>query len=126
MPVMTQKRIYRSDLKNNPDVFYVFGDNQQRIGLGGQAAEMRGEPNAIGIATKASPSEFWKEDTPADGMRNGLSLINDMTLVVAVLAEGKTVVFPEDGLGTGLSELPQRCPKTFQFLESMIEDLKNI
>jgi hypothetical protein len=36
--------------------FYVFGDNGRRIGFGGQAKEMRGEPNAIGVATEWVPT----------------------------------------------------------------------
>ena len=36
--------------------YYVFGDNMERRGLGGQAGVMRGEPNAIGVPTKWSPS----------------------------------------------------------------------
>lgn len=53
MIVLHQKFIFREDLQANPDVYYLFGDNVERRGLGGQAKEMRGEPNAIGVATKA-------------------------------------------------------------------------
>ena len=35
--------------------FYAFGTSR-RIGFGGQAKEMRGEPNAISVATKWEPS----------------------------------------------------------------------
>jgi hypothetical protein len=63
MPVLRQKWITRDDLRANPNVLYLFGDNERREGLGGQAKEMRGEPNAIGVRTKASPSKhetaFW-------------------------------------------------------------------
>jgi len=30
------------------------------------------------------------------------------------------VVFPEDGLGTGLAQLPQKAPKTYKFLVEYI------
>jgi hypothetical protein len=53
--IIYQSRIYRADLRANPDVLYVFGDNAIRRGYGGQAGEMRGEPNARGVATKWSP-----------------------------------------------------------------------
>lgn len=43
------KYIKRQDLKSNPNTQYLFGDNLKRSGFGGQAKEMRGEPNAIGI-----------------------------------------------------------------------------
>lgn len=35
---------------------YLFGDNLLRKGLGGQAKEMRGEPNTLGIVSKKYPS----------------------------------------------------------------------
>jgi hypothetical protein len=42
-------------------------DSVQRHGLAGQAKEMRGEPNAIGVATKRAPSTNPKaffDDSP--------------------------------------------------------------
>lgn len=54
--IRRQKYITREDLKNNSKTIYLFGDNDYRKGLGGQAREMRGEPNAIGIRTKKYPS----------------------------------------------------------------------
>ena len=43
------------DARRHRDRLFVFGDNDARRGLAGQAA-IRGEPNAIGLATKRSPS----------------------------------------------------------------------
>ncbi|KKL05458.1 hypothetical protein LCGC14_2605850, partial [marine sediment metagenome] len=48
--------ITRQMLRDEPDTLFVFGDNMQRRGLGGQAFAMRGEPNAVGIPTKIFPS----------------------------------------------------------------------
>ncbi len=53
--IIFQKFIYREDLKTNQGVMYLFGDNDMRVGKGGQAKEMRGEPNAIGIRVKKAP-----------------------------------------------------------------------
>ena len=52
----TDKVITRDKIKENPDVLYLFGDNLLRKGLGGQAKEMRGEPNTLGIVSKKYPS----------------------------------------------------------------------
>ncbi|MEC7290450.1 MAG: hypothetical protein VXW22_10215, partial [Pseudomonadota bacterium] len=60
MIILRQHRIYRQDLRANPGTIYVFGDNTERVGLGGQAKEMRGEPNARGIATLWSPGRPYK------------------------------------------------------------------
>ncbi len=46
--------ITRDMVRAEPDARFVFGDNVEREGFGGQAAAMRGEPNAIGVATKWS------------------------------------------------------------------------
>lgn len=53
MPIIKIKRFTRADLQAHPARLYVFGDNFQQRGLGGQTKECRGEPNAIGILTQA-------------------------------------------------------------------------
>lgn len=125
MPIQFQYRIYRQDLQNNPDILYVFGDNLERIGLGGQAAEMRGEPNAIGVATKRSPTmlkdAFFYDETFEDNKR---ILKEEFSPIVDALEQGKTVVIPSDGLGTGLSRLPETAPQTARFIELIIENLR--
>ena len=47
--------ITREYVRANPDKIFLFGDNLEQRGLGGQAAAMRGEPNAVGIPTKKRP-----------------------------------------------------------------------
>lgn len=121
MPIIYQKRIYREDLQANPHVWYVFGDNRERVGLGGQAGEMRGEPNAIGVATKASPSKFWSD---INYQANLTVLHADLYPVYQALLRGETVVLPLDGFGTGLSEMPTRCPETFKALQEVLSALK--
>lgn len=98
MPLLLQHRIYRADLRANPDVLYVFGDNEIRRGLGGQAAEMRGEPNAVGVATLRAPGVFWTETETA---RQCGVIDADLTPAFAALVAGRPVVFPLDGVGSG-------------------------
>lgn len=125
MPIITQKRIYRSDLRSNPGCFYLFGDNALRLGMGGQAAEMRGEPNAVGIRTKHRPNmdngAFFSD---ADLFANINMFEEDFQQVRRALVRGQLVILPEDGLGTGLSELPQRAPKTYEALELLLANLR--
>lgn len=118
-----QSRIYRADLKANPDVFYVFGDNERRVGLGGQAAEMRGEPNAIGVATLAAPGVFW---TATDTERQCGVINRDLTRVIVALNRNQIVVWPMDGIGTGLARLRDRAPATFAHLQEQVAYLKEI
>lgn len=114
MPIVYQKWITRSDLRNNPDKVYVFGDNVARIGLGGQAKEMRGEPNAFGFPTKWRPlmsyDAFFNDSQP-DARAEVSKAICYVGALVA--RYGKTVVVPSDGLGTGLSRLPEVAPQLY-------------
>lgn len=124
MSVIYQKWIFRSDLKSNPEILYLFGDNKLRTGMGGQAKEMRYEPNAVGVATKLSPtsgSNAYFSDDDFEG--NCESIDADLDRAFKFIEEGGTVVIPTDGLGTGLSELPQRAPQTNAYLVSRLEDL---
>lgn len=121
MPIVYAGYVRREDVQTYRGRLYVFGDNEQRRGLGGQAKEMRGEPNATGIRTKArpdmSPASFW---TDADYDRVTPMILEDMTPVLLALKEGREVVIPVAGLGTGLSQLPQRAPKIFAFLRQCV------
>lgn len=120
--VTRQARIARNDLKQNANTLYVFGDNDQRQGYGGQAAAMRGEPNAVGIRTKAKPlrgaDAYWSDATYAENIRK---IDEDMA---RLFAHQGPIVLPEAGIGTGLAELKQRAPKTFQYLQERLADLE--
>lgn len=121
MPLITQKWITRADLQANRDVLYIFGDNEERCGYGGQAGEMRGEPNAIGVATLAAPGRYWRAD---DTQRQCKVINQDLAPVRAALAKGNVVVFPEDGIGTGIASLKEHAPETFEFLERQIAGMR--
>lgn len=122
--VRFQKFISREDLIANRDSIYVFGDNMTRTGLGGQAREMRYEPNAIGVPTKWRPSmtdDAFFNDEDYDKVVNVLE--KDFDAIKVALARGKNVVFPADGLGTGLSQLQSRSPKIFEYIENSIVEI---
>jgi hypothetical protein len=127
MPIEYQKWITREDLRANPDKLYVFGDNIQRRGLGGQAKEMRGEPNAVGVVTKHrpsnSPNAFFR-DKDLDWIASIMT--KDLLPVHEALLKGKTVVWPSDGIGSGLSQLPKYAPKIWEMLENTREYLETI
>jgi hypothetical protein len=121
MPITYQKWITRQDLRDNRDTFYVFGDNVRRIGYGGQAKEMRGEPNAIGVATK------WEPSTRPNAYFNDTLVCKaqvdrDLIAVQQQLERGKTVVVPADGIGTGLSRLPFVAPRLNAFLVNWFKE----
>jgi hypothetical protein len=126
MPIIYQKFITRADVRENKDKLYVFGDNLERRGYGGQAKEMRGEPNAIGIATKKSPS--MDEDAFFDDEyfhQNVKHMTTDFERVLNNLKLGKVIVLPTDGIGTGLSMMEEKSPKTYNFLQKMLQLIKD-
>ena len=125
--LLRPERITRAMVRASPRTIWVFGDNLERRGYGGQAREMRGEPNAIGVPTKRKP-ERGPDAYLSDAMWE-----RDSALFVAVagafnamkdaLAEGRDVAIPADGLGTGLAELPTRAPRMAAWIERRIAEL---
>lgn len=122
MPVLFQKIIKREDLRRNPQVLYVFGDNVQRVGLGGQAGEMRREVNAVGVATKYSPSIYYGED-PAEVAAQNRIIDEDMKPLFEKVSKGGVVVWPADGIGTVRADLPRVAPSTFAYLNQKLAAL---
>jgi len=110
----------------NPDLFFVFGDNMQRVGMGGQAI-IRQQPNIIGVATKRDPGTGFMTDCPFDMGQ----VMTDLMKVERLIAEGKRVVVPitKEGrisLGCGLAELPYRAPLVYATIEAWFRSLKGV
>ena len=110
--------ITRDMVRAEPNSIFVFGDNVQRIGMGGQAGAMRGERNAQGVATKVAPG-MADADFYTDAEPEWLAVVaENLAEIARHLSTGKTVYVPRDGLGTGLSELPKRAPALANFITS--------
>lgn len=125
MPIVYQDRILRHHLRANPNHYFVFGDNFQHRGYGGQAREMRGEPNAIGLPTKNSPYKTkiaFFSDKDYDYITAKLEPI--FAQIEKHLKDGKFVILPSAGLGTGLAELPTRAPNINAFIQNRIQNLQ--
>ena len=120
MKIIYQNFITRQDLKANPDKVYLFGDNLQKQGLGGQAKEMRGEPNAIGIPTKKKPSNSDDSFMSDLEYNENVIAIDEAFNKIPI---DKTIVIPSAGLGTGLAKLDIRAPKTFSYLQTRLKQL---
>jgi hypothetical protein len=104
-------------LKANPNKIYVFGDNNQRQGKKGQAA-IRDEVNAMGISTKLRPSADEDAFMTDKDLANNKAVIDSD--IAKIKATGKTVVFPKDGLGTGLAALKTKAPQTYAYLKERL------
>lgn len=116
VPIRYVKWISRDLVQSEPEARFVFGDNARRIGYGGQAKAMRDEPNAIGIATKRSPSMMPQDFFADKRLDDFTTMTTDLSFVQQALDEGRDVYVPVDGLGTGLSQLPDRAPKLYKVL----------
>jgi len=119
-PVEIVDRYTDADVKANRGKIFVFGDNLERVGKGGQA-QIRDNRNAMGIVTKMKPA------TTADAYMSDATLERNKRLInsdiSAIKKTNKPVVFPKDGLGTGLAQLKTRAPKTYAFLkERLLEE----
>ncbi len=127
MPIIFQHRVYRSDLQNNPDVLYLFGDNDERTGYGGQAGEMRDEENAVGVRTKFRPGMERRDFFNDSFYRDACEMIyTDLERAREHLEKGGVLVIPSDGLGTGLSRLPELAPRINAYLVEELEKLKEL
>lgn len=111
----------RDEVARDVDSVYVFGDNVQDsftnyIPSSTQAV-IRNLENTVGIFTKLdrhwSKDSFYNDEMfPLFAM--GLDV--DITYLKQVLDEGKTIVFPEDGIGTGKAMLKEKAPMCWEYL----------
>lgn len=106
-----------SEVKANPDKIYVFGDNTDRKGTGGQAA-IRNNPNAFGIATKVRPTNNENAFMSDKDLESNKKTIDFD--IQKILDQNKPLVFPKDGFGTGLAKLKEKAPQTYQYLKEQL------
>lgn len=115
----------RNTVRTNPRALFVFGDNDLGIGQGGQAV-IRGLPNAIGLSTKkipdSTPASFY---TDKEYDENCIKIQSGLCKVMKEFLKDKylELVIPRNGLGTGLSDLPKKAPKTYRYLKKSLESM---
>ena len=123
MPVIFQCVIQRRDLRANPGLYYIFGDNMVRQGYGGQAAAMRGEPNAVGIPTKRTPDTDETAYFYDHQFEEFCYVVQPSLLYVEKLLIAKqTIIMPMDGIGGGRARL-QSQPKIWTWLQEQLNGL---
>ena len=110
------------DVISNPNCLFVFGDNDRKKGKKGQAI-IRDLDNTVGVPTKKEPNHT--------GYYNDNEFDLNKTKIDAAINEIKRrsidyefIVLPKDGLGTGLAKLPEKAPKTYQYLIECLNKLK--
>jgi hypothetical protein len=121
MNVLVTSTYYTPELlRENPTHLFVFGDNIMREGKGGQAI-IRDEPNAFGIVTKRLPSQH-SDSYFSDGnlFENSQLIAADILDLYCIINDPyydyTHVVFPFACIGTGLSDMTNKCPYTYNQL----------
>lgn len=124
MPLRFEKFITRAMLRAHPSAFFIFGDNLNRSGYGGQAREMRGEPNAIGFPTKRLPSTIPRAFLTDDDLGLVVMLTeHDVDKCFRHLESSGDIIWPEAGIGMGLAQLPQHAPKIMAYYDAILKGL---
>jgi len=121
------KIITREEVKSNPTTLYLFGDNDIRKGLGGQAKEMRGEPNTVGISTKKIPANTpaaFKTDTELED--NKRIITQDIDKAITEWGTGKytKAIIPQ--IGVGLAKLQEKAPLTWAHLQTELQRFRDV
>ncbi len=110
-------------VRKYPKWLFLFGDNDQKTGTGGQAC-IRHESNTAGIPTKKRPSNlklsFYTDEEFKD---NDDKIFNAIEHIKYIMVDYDAIVFPANGFGTGLADLPTKAPKTFQILKQHVKNL---
>lgn len=117
MNIIVEKEYYtRKLVEENPQNLYIFGENEAQQGsirIGGGQAVIRGLENTFGFCTKESIMDFWSDMNYANNINK---IEEDIKSLKAKSAFYENIVFPANGLGTGLSQCPKKCPRTFLYL----------
>lgn len=119
-------KIKRKDIQKNLDVLFVFGDNDERKGLGGMAKECRGEPNTIGLRTKKKPStskNSYYDDSEFEA--NCIKIDEDIKAIMQT-AKRYCVIYIPDNIGNGLAKMTEYAPKTYLYLTKKLTELKSL
>ena len=112
-------------LDYNPNAYFIFGDNLERVGYGGAAA-LRDHPHAIGFITKKSPNNndhsFYRPE-------EYIPIFNEeLKKLVKIVASKPDKIFYISQLGAGLANrykiwekvIKNNILKTFESFENVI------
>lgn len=118
--IVYQYRYFRQDVILNPSALYVFGDNALRVGYAGQAEACRGLANAHGIATLLQPGKYFQDKH----YEQVIALVGrDLDGLADAINTGAfhTLVFPIDGVGTGLARMKEHAPHSYDYMCGQLE-----
>ena len=119
--------IKRAEIQANPRTLYVFGDNCLRVGMGGMAADFRGNANAAGVATKFTPrhdeAAFFTDKAAHEVMHQIMGDVSTIYTRMSLQDEYDYLLIPV-GIGTGLAEMDKRAPVCYNMMSSLFDELR--
>jgi len=118
MTIIQEEYFSVKQCNSNPMNLYIFGDNSLHYGKKGQAV-IRDCDNSIGIPTKRKPN--MSDDA---FMRDEKKDYESVAKAIKELEERSTkysnLVFPKNGIGTGLAMMDKTSPKLFKKLYEVL------
>lgn len=112
---MTNKNLSSFLCQRYPQHIFIYGDNYNRRGRGGQAI-IRNEPNTLGLVTKWYPSDNANAYFRDDDMNASVQITTSFERILDILDQGKSIVLSSQGYGNGYARLPIVAPKLFKKL----------
>lgn len=110
------------DVMKNSHKYFVFGDNCERWGKGGQAI-IRDLKNTIGLRTKKKPdnlsSSFFNDSEYEDNCK---IILQDILVIKEKNLLDIDIVLSKNGYGTGLARMSEKSPETFNYLNSCLRN----
>lgn len=103
------------------NAIFVFGDNDIKRGCKGQAV-IRYCENSFGIPTKKKPdyqiTSYYTDDEYNENMIKIKQAIKEL---IDKSKNYDMILFPENGLGTGLSKMSEYAPRTLKSMNNIIK-----
>ena len=118
--IIYQKRVYPFDLSSNPEVYYLFSDNDDRSGN----YIYRGYDNFVGIRTKKDEyfydSSFWSDVTYETNVEK---VNNDVSNIRSIIRDGYVLVYSEQLFIHNDDEYRKHSPKTAKYIVDSVSKL---
>jgi len=113
------EKIYSVEMVlSRPKDIFVYGDNLEHWGKIGQSI-IRDCPNTVGIPTKRKPS-MMGDAFFSDKIEELNYVIDAFHKIDECISNDRNIVFPENGIGSGLARLSVYSPIILQYINTEI------
>ena len=116
--IIYQRRVYPEDLQSNPQVYYLFSDNDNRSGHWA----FRDYDNFLGIRIKNDEHSFdnsyWSDTTYEDNISK---IKTDFNKVQNALKQLIPIIYSEQTFNFNISEYQIKSPKTYKYFQKKLD-----